>query len=355
MKKYFLNVLFLLFALILSGCKNLINDSSAGVNSDGERSVTVFINSQNSRAIAYPDISDLTVAAYVIKGNGGSAGEKEYTLIPSTSGYNLSFKPSTWTFEVIAYKTYNSDGTYSDPVAYVKKDNVSITSSTTTLPFNLELITKEYTSGELQGENFKGSVKFSLTFPSVRTEDYSIAYTCDKNESSSCFEKNVTLQTTATNTLILDEDNLKPGKHTVIFSIKGSSNIGLIYVATYYIAVNMTTKVSLDLSGETLNPDYCAELADIGLYEDGSDVNLVSYSGTETTMNCNGVSPEKSYNLILTMKAPSQNISLKIKKAGESEFTTSDTPDPSAAFIDVTYTKLCTGFDLQVCCRKINK
>lgn len=336
MKKYFLNVLFLLFALILSGCKNLMNDSSAGLNSDGERSVTVFINSQNSRAIAYPDISDLTVAAYVIKGNGGSAGEKEYTLIPSTSGYNLSFKPSTWIFEVIAYKTDNGDGTYSDPVAYVKKDNVSITSSTTTLSFNLELITKEYTSGELQGEAFKGSVKFSLTFPSVRTEDYSIAYTCDKNESSNCFGKNVTLQSTATNTLILDEDNLKPGKHTVIFSIKGASNIGLIYVATYYIAVNMTTTVSLDLSGETLNPDYCAELADIGLYEDGTDVNLVSYSGTETTMNCNGVSPEKSYNLILTMKAPSQNISVKIKKAGESEFTTSDTPDPSAAFIDVT-------------------
>lgn len=336
MKKYFLNVLFLLFALILSGCKNLINDSSAGVNSDGERSVTVFINSQNSRAIAYPDISDLTVAAYVIKGNGGSAGEKKYTLTPSNGGYNLSFKASTWTFEVIAYKTDKGDGTYSDPVAYVKKDNVSITSSTTTLSFNLELITKEYTSGELQGEDFKGSVKFSLTFPSVRTEDYSIAYTCDKNESSNCFGKNVTLQKTATNTLILDEDNLKPGKHTVIFSIKGSSNIGLIYVATYYIAVNITTTVSLDLSGETLNPDYCAELADIGLYEDGSNVNLVSYSGTETTMNCNGVSPEKSYNLILTMKAPSQNISVKIKKAGESEFTTSDTPEPSAEFIDVT-------------------
>ena len=336
MKKYFLNVLFLLFALILSGCKNLMNDSSAGLNSDGERSVTVFINSQNSRAIAYPDINDLTVAAYVIKGNGGSAGEKKYTLTPSKGGYNLSFKPSTWTFEVIAYKTDNGDGTYSDPVAYVKKDSVSITSSTTTLSFNLELITKEYTSGELQGENFKGCVKFSLTFPSVRTEDYSIAYTCDKNESSNCFGKNVTLQSTATNTLILDEDNLKPGKHTVIFSIKGASNIGLIYVATYYIAVNMTTTVRLDLSGETLNPDYCAELADIGLYEDGSDINLVSYSGTETTMNCNGVSPEKSYNLILTMKAPSQNISVKIKKAGESEFTTSDTPEPSAEFIDVT-------------------
>lgn len=336
MKKYFLNVLFLVSALILSGCKNLMNDSPAGLNSDGERSVTVFINSQNSRAIAYPDISDLTVAAYVIKGNGGSAGTKDYTLIPSAGGYNLSFKASTWTFEVIAYKTNNGDGTYSDPVAYVKKDNVSITSSTTTLSFNLELITKEYTSGELQGEAFKGSVKFSLTFPSARTEDYSIAYTCDKTESSKCFEKDFTLLATATNTLILVEENLKPGKHTVIFSIKCASNIGLIYVATYYIAVNMTTTVSLDLSGETLNPDYCAELADIELYEDGSDVNLVSYSGTGTTMNCNGVSPEKSYNLILTMKAPSQNISVKIKKAGESEFTASDTPAPSAAFIDVT-------------------
>jgi len=354
-KRLFITACSILMVL-LSGCKNEITyKNNSPVSDDNkERTITVsLVTSDTARSVDMPDITSTGVGYYCItttQSYVGGTSVRVYDFEASDS-IKLVLRTGECTFEVTGYKSRSllEEGyVYSSPVLYYKGEK-NIASQDDSITITVFPIVQTYTEGQLKNVTGLGNLKIQVKRPSDTSVDekiQSVKYNCSSLSGCSGTIIYGEYLFTAGNTAVLNmDDSVSIGKHTCIFTVTTNAGENFLYSKTFYIAMNLETVVTLDLSSETLNSKSCGELGNIEFYEKNVSpaVDLLNFDSNQDSAIhylCEGVDYTKSYVLKISMKTASQKITVSYKKSGDADFTVinfQNLANHSIEFIDNDY------------------
>lgn len=314
MKKFFLYCFLL---LLIVGCKNTFDSVNKKTES---KKISILIDSNIERSVAYPKTDNLIIQGYSIIANGVTKYKG-----PKSDKYEIEIEASAnkIQFEIIGYSEKDANGNFITPVVYCLDEKI-VETGTTSLSFTTRLITQVYTSGALNGVSQNGKVRLSIKMPDVLDSNYIVTVNSRYLDISNKFSKSCdsfplqyTFKSGESSSHKFSVENLPLGKHTAVINVyeEDSDDEKFIYVRDYYVANNVVTNFDIDLSGEDFDSDSCTELALIRLYEAGTTTNLLTEDGG--IYKANGIHTDRTYHLELTMKVEAQNFIISSKLYGE--------------------------------------